>query len=78
MKELEEIKARCDAASPPPWGAKYEKPCDQDFISHARTDIPRLVKALEHLLRDIPLFIEKDCLNIMRKRVEEILRGDDD
>lgn len=59
--KLSEIKQRADAASKAPWiddnhgglcGAPTNfageyRPADARFISHARQDIPRLLKALE-------------------------------
>jgi hypothetical protein len=77
--EIEEIEARCNAASMGPWlsfvegrdhmsgssfirtgppgqhGADIEligaTPQDQDFIAHARQDVPRLLAELRHLRR---------------------------
>lgn len=41
---LKEIKARADAATPSPWGYYY---------AEARTDIPKLVEALEVALKSM-------------------------
>lgn len=63
-KQLAEIKARCDAATPGPWYADgwaawddlentfvelSDFGADAKFIAHARTDIPALVAEVERL-----------------------------
>jgi hypothetical protein len=73
VKELEEIKKRCHAATGGPWKSYIEgrdhtsgsnfirtagedieligaTEADQDFIAHARQDIPRLLDSIEQLL----------------------------
>lgn len=48
-EQIEEIKARAEAATPGPWrlyGVALKKP-DVDFLAHARDDIPALISALE-------------------------------
>ena len=70
--EIEEIKRRCEGASPGPWTSYVEgreqmsgssfimtagediyltgaTTADQDFIAHARQDIPKLVAEVERL-----------------------------
>jgi hypothetical protein len=78
---LEEIRTRCDAATPGPWKSFVEgrdhtsgnsfimtgttnargndielfgaTTADQDFIAHARQDIPRLLDEILHLKDEI-------------------------
>jgi len=78
-EELDEIRARCDRATPGPWRSYVEgrdhtggstfimvgegatrrddleingaSPDDNDFIAHARQDIPRLVEEVLRLRR---------------------------
>ena len=63
VKSLDEIKARALAATPGPWERStqvvfgptfrtivYASVDTAEFIAHARTDIPRLVKALERCM----------------------------
>jgi hypothetical protein len=60
VKQLDEIESRANAATPGPWQTKImdgvyqirmpfqfcEKVSDLEFIAAARTDVPKLVKAL--------------------------------
>lgn len=62
---------------------KYEGYLDDaEFIAHARTDIPRLVKALETAIQDLTSIknISKDkCSNLAEaclKDIDEILEGE--
>ena len=63
-KELSEMRARCDAATPGPWkagfcgditsngadiGETYEENGDPAFIAAARSDMPRLIDEVEGL-----------------------------
>jgi len=58
-KRIEEIKARCEAATPGPWdiilnghNIKVERtPANIDFIAHAREDIPWLLDQLAEAQR---------------------------
>ncbi len=75
--DLEEIKKRCDEATPGPWKSYVEgreemsgsdfimtggediyltgaTVADQDFIAHARQDIPKLVAEVERLRKLLP------------------------
>lgn len=80
-QEIEEIQARCAAATPGPWVSYFEgrdhtsgsdfimtgeansrgpdielsgaSRADQDFIAHARQDIPRLLREIELLKRQV-------------------------
>ena len=75
--ELEEIKKRCDEATPGPWKSYVEgreemggsdfimtggediyltgaTAADQDFIAHARQDVPTLVAEVERLSKLLP------------------------
>jgi hypothetical protein len=81
--EFEEIRRRCDGATPAPWESFVEGPdhlggndfirtgglddrcpdieltgatvADQDFIAHARQEIPRLLDEIERLRRSVVL-----------------------
>ena len=52
-KELQEIKERCEKASPGPWKVlnMLYNSVDEDaeFIAHAREDIPKLIAEIERL-----------------------------
>jgi hypothetical protein len=82
-RELADIQARCDGASPGPWRSMVEgrdhssgssfimrglphardvdlelsgaTPGDQDFIAHAREDLPRLVEEVRRLRKQLGL-----------------------
>ena len=68
-KQLDEILARCEKATEGPWelvsvitppsdadeGETKENLAIGDFIAHARTDVPRLAKALREVLEYKPL-----------------------
>ena len=83
-KELDEIRARCEAASPEPWQSSIEgrdhtsgsnfimvgegdhrredieltgaSAADQDFIAHARQDIPKLLNEIKRLKALLQMF----------------------
>ena len=56
MDRLSEIRARCDAATPGPWGTSgspiiplLEIPYNAGFIAHSREDTPYLLAEVERL-----------------------------
>ena len=58
MTRLEEIRARCEAASSPPWvwietdcGSYGPKRKDAEFISHSREDVPWLLEQIDVLIK---------------------------
>jgi hypothetical protein len=65
--KLKEIRARCEAATPGPWGVRIDKDslfpvqysgwvgyenADAEFIANAREDIPMLLAEIERLTHD--------------------------
>jgi hypothetical protein len=50
---------------------RYKRPDDAEFIAHARTDIPKLVKALEYCV-----WCRNAGVKIDLKRIESILSTD--
>lgn len=68
LPELAEIRKRCDAATPGPWGSPMNL-CwtminskledvpegDEKFIAHARTDVPKLLAEIDQLRQAIQL-----------------------
>lgn len=60
--------------------ALVKRPADWRFIAHARTDVPRLVAAIEAVLkmhRQVPLYgHEDDCTNTDEEHREEHFQSD--
>lgn len=61
--------------------ALVKRPADWRFIAHARADVPRLVAAIEAVLKEASDADQQDRLispEILRKRLTEKLTGEDD
>lgn len=110
QKELDEIKDRCEKASPGPWhnfhkilkaekalSPKYKVPKDwniasfphrstdypiphveyetnKEFIAHSRTDIPKLLDAVEKLRVALELYSRDDLPEILRQAIPKHAR----
>jgi hypothetical protein len=70
-EELKRIRARADAATPGPW-TTWEKnptdeyyascfPADEEFIGHARDDVPALLDEVERLRTALKLIDNNTC-----------------
>lgn len=66
LPELDAIKARAEAATGDNWSIEYGNcgcSADAEFIAAARTDVPRLVAALEAVLAVENVITDCDCDN---------------